>query len=162
MLLFNFWLVFIHALNHIPTLHIHHNKEWWDDMLAFFQLNCYILDAAVSNHTISHRQDITLPCHQLLASPNISWPCKKNGKIVLRINLLTQVCRATNCLHLPIWAGLAKSMVRLCWESIFWHRFSLTIFLIKLVFPYLTQDLWYWNPPTVFCPAVAATLSRSL
>ena len=98
------------------------------------RLNCHILDVAASNHTISHRQDITLPCHQLLASPNISWPCKKNGKIVLRINLLTQVCRATNCLHLPILAGLAKSMVRLCWESIFWHRFSLTIFWLNWYF----------------------------
>jgi hypothetical protein len=37
------------------------NKEWQDDMLAFFQLNCYILDAPTSNHTISHRKDITLP-----------------------------------------------------------------------------------------------------
>ena len=38
----------------------------------------------------------------------------------------------------------------------------LTIFSIKLLLLILTPDLWQWSPQTFFCPAVAATCSRSL
>jgi hypothetical protein len=53
-------------------------------------------------------------------------------------------------LHLSIPTGIAKRTVRSRWELIFWHRFLLTHSWIDLVFSYLTRDLLYWSPQTVF------------